>query len=137
MQLWRFIKFVSGLTLVALIYIHMQMNIFSLAYDGKQKEDHILRLKEQNGRVANNIFELKSAGYLGRKLLRENAGLKFCDQENVVRVGSEKKGSGRQELASRQKTETNPLSKLFTWHFPSVAHAEEKASPKPWERKNP
>jgi len=137
MQLWRFIKFVSGLTVVALIYIHMQMNIFSLAYDGKQKEDHILRLREQNGRVANNIFELKSADYLGRKLLQGNAGLKFCDQAHVVRVVSDKKGDGRQELASRQKTEANPLSRIFTWHFPSVAHAEEQAIIKPWERKHP
>ena len=50
MQLWRFIKFMFGLTILALIYIHMQMNIFSLAYDGKQKEQNIVRLKEQNGR---------------------------------------------------------------------------------------
>ena len=124
------------MTVLALIYIHMQMNIFSLAYDGKQKEENIVRLKEQNGRVANNIFELKSASYLGRKMLKESARLKFYDEKNVVRVVSENNNLARKELASAQGTRTNPLSKLFTWHFPSVAHAKEQKSSKPWERNN-
>ena len=135
MQLWRFIKFMFGLTLLALIYIHMQMNIFSLAYDGKQKENRIVRLKEQNSRVSNNIFELKSASYLGRKILNENAKLRFCDESNVVQLASTKKSSGQPQLASNQENKTNPLSKLLAWRFPQEAHAEVQKSRKPWEKK--
>lgn len=135
MQLWRFIKFMFGLTILALIYIHMQMNIFSLAYDGKQKEQNIVRLKEQNGRVSSNVFELKSASYLGRKMLKENAKLKFFDDKSIVRLVTAKKSSGQEKLASTHNKKTNPLSRLLTWRFPVEAHAKEQKSTKPWERK--
>lgn len=135
MQLWRFIKCMFGITLLALIYIHMQMNIFSLAYDGKQKEQHIVRLKEQNTRVSNNIFELKSATYLGRKLLKEDGVLKFCDNESVVEIVAGKKLYGQQELASNQRKTSNPLAKLFQWRFPREAQAKERRSIKPWEQR--
>ena len=135
MQLWRFIKFMSGLTLLALIYIHMQMNIFSLAYDGKQKEQHIVRLKEQNVRVSNNISELKSASYLGHKIFNENVKLRFSDESNVVQLAAAKKSSGQPQMASNQENKANPLSKLFAWRFPQEAHAQERKSRKPWEKR--
>jgi hypothetical protein len=113
----------------------MQMNIFSLAYDGKQKEQHIVRLKEQNVRVGNNISELKSASYLGRRILSENAGLQFCDESNIVQLAAAKKSSGQSQLASHQENKANPLSKLLAWRFPQEAHAEERMSRKPWEKK--
>lgn len=136
MRLWRFIKFMFGLTILALIYIHMQMNIFSLAYEGKQKQQKVVRLQEQNGRVSNNVFELKSASYLGRKMLKENVKLKFYDEKNVVKLLSGKRPSARNKLASNQNEKSNPLSKLFSWRFPSVAHAEEQKNRKPWEKED-
>jgi len=137
MQLWRFIKFMFGITLLALIYIHMQMNIFSLAYVGKQKEQHITQLKEQNARVSTNIFELKSASYLGRKLLKKGAELKFCDGQSVVQLPGTRKLSSQTQLVASQKETKNPFSKLLTWRFPREAQAKERKSVKPWERTRP
>lgn len=135
MQLWRFIKCMFGITLLALIYIHMQMNIFSLAYKGKEKEQHVVRLKEQNSRVSNNIFELKSASYLGRKMFTENGSLKFRDGKNIVKVITVKRPSSKAQLASNQKNKNSgPLSKFLQWRFPREAQAKERKSLKPWER---
>ncbi|HSV43624.1 MAG TPA: hypothetical protein VLJ10_03630 [Candidatus Bathyarchaeia archaeon] len=134
MQLWRFIKGMFGVTVLALIYIHMQMNIYALAYEGKQREEHIVRLKEQNTRVANDIFQLKSASHLGRKLLDQDAQLKFCDQNSVVRMASTRVSTEQSKLASDNQSKTNPFMKLFTWRSP-VAHAEERESRKPWAKR--
>ncbi|MEW5895131.1 MAG: hypothetical protein AB1650_05185 [Candidatus Omnitrophota bacterium] len=134
MQLWRFIKFMFGVTALALIYIHMQMNIFSLAYQGKHKEQQISRLREQNGRVSNSIYELKSANYLGRRLLGEKTGLRFCDDQSIVKFVSSKQTSAETRLASsRQESRSNPFSALLQWRFPNEAHAKEQKSLKPWE----
>ena len=130
MQLWRFIKFMFVVTVLALIYIHMQMNIFSLAYEGKQKEQRIVRLREQNGRVSNNIYEMKSASHLGRRLLTTKTELKFCDDQSVVRLVSGKKSPDEIKMASRQD---NPFS-AFLQRFSREAHAKEQQSLKPWER---
>ena len=133
MQLWRFIKCMFGLTVLALIYIHMQMNIFSLAYTGKQKEQHITQLKEQNTRVEANIFELKSASYIGRKLLNKGVELKFCDGQSVVQLPGVKTSAGETQLAASQTGTTNPFSKLLAWRFPREAQAKEQKSMKPWD----
>ncbi len=134
MQLWRFIKCMFGLTVLALIYIHMQMNIFSLAYDGKQKEQHIVRLREQNGRVANNIFELKSANYIGRKMLDREAKFKFYDEQSVVKIATSQISSDQEQLAAQQDRVGNALARILAWRFPREAQAEEQKSVKPWVR---
>ena len=135
MQLWRFMKCLFFVTVVALIYIHMQMNIFSLAYEGKQKERHITRLREHNGWVSHDIFELKSANYIGQKMLNHDAKLKFCDEQSVIQITTMKPGSDSNQLASYDTDKANPLTKILSWRFfGGEAQAKDDQPVKPWQR---
>jgi len=46
MKLGKFLKWVSIVTVLALVYIHMQMQIIGLAYEGNAKEEQIRELSE-------------------------------------------------------------------------------------------
>ena len=76
------------LTALALIYIHMQMQIIDLAYRGKSKENQIRKLVEQNGNISYTILTLKSANNLGYKMLAENSDMQFADQGDIIRIAT-------------------------------------------------
>ena len=78
------------LTSFALIYIHLQMQIFDLAYQGKNKEKEIRKLIDDNGNVTYNILKLKSSNNLGEKLLGEQSQLQFLDNSQVVSLAMPK-----------------------------------------------
>ena len=86
MKLLNFIKLMGMLTIVALIYINLQMQIFDLAYQGKIKEKSIRDLSDENGRIKYNILSLQSSNNLGVKLLKEQSGMRFLDNDNIVKL---------------------------------------------------
>ena len=59
MRLKKFFIFIIALTIIAVIYIHMQMQIIELAYDGKQKQKKIIHLVEQKEDLISKILTLK------------------------------------------------------------------------------
>ena len=121
-------------TILALIYIHMQMDIFALAYQGKNKEKQITKIKEINGVLAYNILELKSSNHLGIKLLAENSNLKFRDPANVIELVTTKPVDEAKELRVAQVNK-NPNSLLNFLSLRSQAEARaEEGTPKPWLR---
>lgn len=71
-------------TFLALVYIHMQMVIVDLAYQGKAKEKQVNALFEQREQITHAILSLRSSTNLGGKMLEENAQLQFADPDNVV-----------------------------------------------------
>ncbi|HLF17316.1 MAG TPA: hypothetical protein VI749_00270 [Candidatus Omnitrophota bacterium] len=83
MRLSKLLKWIGFGTLLALVYIHMQMNIIQLAYEGKNKEVSIRHLVEENGYMTYNILTLKSANNLGHKLLAKDSGMDFVSSDNV------------------------------------------------------
>ena len=70
----------------ALLYIHMQMKIFELSYNGKDKEKIIHELNDSNGALSHQILTLKSANNLGNQLLENDNSLQFMDNERVMTV---------------------------------------------------
>jgi len=86
MRLSKFIQAVSFGTLVALIYIHMQMQIFCLAYQGQGLEDDIQRISEFNAATAYQILELKSVNHLGHSLLAQGDPMRFRDRHNMIQL---------------------------------------------------
>ena len=85
----HFLKGMAVITVMALLYIHLQMNIYALAYQGKKKESHIEKLAEHNAAVKNDILRLKSSDNIGREfLVKENSGYRFASRRNVVEVES-------------------------------------------------
>ena len=86
MSLKVYFKVAAFATIMALLYIHMQMKIFELSYNGKDKEKIIHELNDSNGALSHQILTLKSANNLGNQLLDHNNNLQFMDNERVMTV---------------------------------------------------
>src|ERR1700691_5102009 len=86
MSLKVYFKVASFVTIIALLYIHMQMKIFELSYNGKDKEKIIHELNDTNAALNNQILTLKSPNNLGNQLLDSNNSLQFMDNERVMKV---------------------------------------------------
>lgn len=86
MKLLTFLKVCFSITILALVYIHMQMKIIDLAYQGKQKEKVIKKLGEQNNYISQKILTMKSANHLGWKMLSEESKMEFADDNQVVYI---------------------------------------------------
>ncbi len=84
MNLKTWVKLMGFMTVTALIYIHMQMQIFELAYKGKAREKQMHDLMDDNGALTHQILALKSATHLGRELLEKDEGLQFIGNDRVM-----------------------------------------------------
>jgi len=84
MSLKVWLKVMSFVTVIALIYIHMQMQIFDLAYKGSSKEKQMHELRDRNGLLTHQILTLKSSNSLGNRLLEKNSNLEFMSNNNVL-----------------------------------------------------
>jgi len=103
-------------TSIAVIYIHLQMQIFDLAYRGKQKEKEIHDLMDTNGTIESNILAMKSANHLGVKLLNENSGMQFLDDQNVVKIAMPASflNENQPVIVQSSQKRTGLLANLFT-----------------------
>src|SRR5580698_4518211 len=86
MSLKVYFKVAAFVTIMALLYIHMQMRIFELSYNGKDKEKIIHELNDSNGALSHQILTLESANNLGNQLLDRDNSLQFMDNERMVTV---------------------------------------------------
>ena len=113
MSLKVYFKIAAFVTIVALLYIHMQMKIFELAYNGKDKEKVIHELSDTNGALTHQILTLKSANNLGNQLLDHDNSLQFMDQERVMTVRTS--AGAMQHLGSPKPKVVNPVWNLFSF----------------------
>lgn len=86
MKFTKFLKGMAIVTMVSIIYINLQVQIYDFAYQVKRKEKDIRRLVDHNGNVTYRILKLKSANHLGVKLLAENSNMQFMDSRNIVKL---------------------------------------------------
>lgn len=107
-----------GLVVVlALSYIHMQMQMVDLAYKGNRKELKIKKLIEDNGNTTYKILMLKSANHLGVTMLDEDSDMQFADAHDIVQIAAsqdilmDEPSPMRPQLAQR----TNPFFKLLSF----------------------
>lgn len=129
MKLLNFIKTLFLLTILALIYIHMQMRIFDLAYQCKQNERHLTDLQETNGVITGDIQRMKSADYLGTHLLSEDSRLTFFDNNNVIQVVRAEPSAPRPQdnvLSTMKQQRANTFLSFISSRFAPEARAEEK-----------
>jgi hypothetical protein len=111
---------------MALLYIHMQMKICELSYNGKDKEKIIHELNDSNGALRHQILTLKSANNLGNELLDHNNDLQFMDNERVMTVTTP--AGVMQHLSQPKAKIENPV-----WNVFSFLGAQEA---KAWETDN-
>jgi hypothetical protein len=91
----------------------MQMKIFELSYNGKDKERIIHELNDSNGALSHQILTLKSANNLGTHLLGDNNSLQFMDNERVMTVTTSVKHV--QRLAQPKAKVAGPVWNLFSF----------------------
>ena len=101
------------MTVMCLLYIHMQMNIFELSYNGKDKEKVIHELNDSNGALSHQILTLESANNLGNQLLDRDNSLQFMDNERVMTVTTS--AGAMQRLEQPRPKMVNPVWNLFSF----------------------
>jgi cell division protein FtsL len=123
MSLKVYFKIAAFTTIIALLYIHMQMRIFELSYNGKDKERIIYALNDSNGALSHQILTLKSANHLGNQLLDRDNSLQFMDNEQVMTVAAS--AGALQRLGQPQAKVDNPVWNLFSFLCAQEAKAWE------------
>ncbi len=127
MKLLKIIQVLIVIMILALIYINMQIKIFELAYQGKEKENQIIRLREKNGMLNFRILQLKSSNHLGWKLLDENSKLQFRDNTNVLElVAEEAQGKENMMVSSYPQRKNNVFFGFFSLKSQAEANADIK-----------
>jgi len=118
----------STVTVFALIYTHLQMQIFDYAYQGKTREKEIVTLKSENGRVTYNIMQLKSSLNLGVTLLTDNSIFQFSDDENIVQlVTTESLNAEHEGTVSRNEGPIKPLLSFLSFKSEAEARSFDKS----------
>ena len=123
MRLVNLLKLMCMLVVVALVYIHMQMRIIDLAYDGKKKENQVRHLIEENGSLTYAILSLKSSRNLGKRLLSESNGMQFVDPSNVLQISAPSKIYTIDDVERRMATEETSHALLDILSFGTEAEA--------------
>lgn len=86
MKIVQFLKLMGIVTFMAVLYIHLQMQIYHLGYQGQAKAQKVEKLAESNSLVKNDILRLKSSSNIGRELLVKEDDYRFASRKNVVEV---------------------------------------------------
>lgn len=86
MRLVKFILVVGIITVVSLIYVQLQVQIYEYAYKGKRKEVAFKELLDRKNDTMYNINSLESAQYLGTRLLSQDYNLQFAGKEQIVKL---------------------------------------------------
>lgn len=113
-------------TIVALIYTHMQMQIFSLAYQGKSKERLIHELKDRNGVLTHQILTLKSANNLGAQLLDKNNNMQFMSFDHVLTLNGPANLNKKIVNQPLKVKNENSMWNILSYLTPQEAKAWEK-----------
>ncbi|MBI3602273.1 MAG: hypothetical protein HY209_05205 [Candidatus Omnitrophica bacterium] len=123
MSLKVWVKFMSFVTVTALIYIHMQMQIFDLAYQGKDREGRTHELRDRSGLLTHQVLTLKSANHLGNQLLEKNSSLQFMGHDRVMTLTGPSSIVSQLPASVKGKNENFLLWNLLSFLSPQEAKA--------------
>ncbi len=123
MKVSKFFKGMIMVTALSLIYIHMQMQIFNLAYQAKRKEQFMKRLQEDNGNLTYHILKLKSSYHLGDQLLSERSDMHFVDYTQIVRLEAQAEEQDKVVLSAGKRG--NPLLSFLSLGSQAEARSQE------------
>jgi len=125
MELAKFFKVMVIVTVLALSYIHIQMQIVDLAYRGNRKQQQIRKLIEENGSATYKILMMKSAHNLGVIMLDNESGMQFADANDVVQIATSRDFSdvNQSDEQIRLSKKANPLLSLLSFGVEAEAEA--------------
>lgn len=84
MKLPRFIFLISIVTIICLIYVQLQVQIFELAYIGKREELVLTEELDRKNILMYNINLLGSTQNIGKQLLAKDSNLQFLDNNQIA-----------------------------------------------------
>lgn len=113
------------LTVLALVYINMQMQIFDLAYKAKKNEKEVRKILDENGNIVYGILTLQSANHLGEKLLTESSNLKFKEKDKIVKLETKRKLK-RKTLPRMSSNKFQEKANMLLSYFSLKSQAEAK-----------
>ena len=86
MKLFRSIASIAVLTLVALVYVHQQVELVKLSYSIDAKEKKLKDMLDHKERLDYNINNLEDPSRLEKILMSKNIDVAFPGKYNVVKV---------------------------------------------------
>ena len=100
MRLFKSIASIAVLTLVALVYVHQQVELVKLSYSIESKEKKLKDMLDHKERLDYNIDNLESPSRLEQILLSKNIDVAFPGRYHVVKVAKSAPGSAEDRLRS-------------------------------------
>lgn len=107
MKLKKFFLIVFATTCIALLYTQMQFNIYVLAYHGKEREQKIVKLIDENSYAKYNVAKLRSVNNLGLELFENYGEINFFGSDQIV------------HLKAPKSPENEAISQVASVSFPS------------------
>ena len=107
MRLFKSIASIAVVTLVALIYVHQQVELVKLSYSIETREKKLKVLLDHKERLDYNINDLESPARLEKILMSKNIDVAFPGRYHVVKVAKGSFGSAEDRLRS------NSIDKKF------------------------
>jgi len=125
MRSFKTIIFIAFVTLVALVYVHQQVELVKLSYVIGAKENRLKEMLDHNARVGYNIENLEDPSRLEQMLLAKNIDIAMPRPNNIVRLA---KANTRRALRDYAKTGSGKRLSLASLLdiFSSKAEAQTK-----------
>ena len=98
MRLFRSIASIAVLTLVALVYVHQQVELVKLSYSIESKEKKLKDMLDHKERLDYNINNLEDPSRLEKILMSKNIDVAFPGRYNVMKVARAANGSAEDRL---------------------------------------
>jgi len=86
MKLLKSLTLISIITLVALIYVHQQVELVKLSYSIEHKEKRLKDMLDRKNSLGYNIDNLEAPLRLEQALLSKNVDIAFPRRANVVKI---------------------------------------------------
>jgi hypothetical protein len=118
MDLKKFLFFLWAVTILAIIYIHQESNIFYLAYKNEQKKKILDELVDENNLLRYNTSFFSSLVYLDDKILRRYAEFQMPSQKRIINLSSLKNTDSASN--SKMRDASNLVSKIFNYFAKSA-----------------
>ena len=129
MKLMRLIKSITAIafvTVMALLYVHQQVELVKLSYSIQNKEKGLKEMSDYREMLKYNIDNLETPSRLEQVLLAKNVDYAFPKKGQVVKVVVPANGK-RDDVISGMGVETRPGFGIFEFLTPRAeAQAREK-----------
>jgi len=104
MKVFRALSCVVACTIVALFYVHQQVEAVKMNYIVRTQEESVLVLLDQREKLVYNLNHLSSPSRLEDVLVAKNVQVRYPGKEQVIRVAAARSASkGPLQLARSSK----------------------------------